>query len=483
MDFLDNTPDLSSPDGARKAIHDVHKAAKELRDDNGKLRANVETMATDLKAAQKALTEARLSLIAPAQGDSEMGRYIEGKGLRTTGRTTDKGVYLPGLQDDTARNDWQKEFQKACETYTLSTAAQGRPCKRALGHVHHIIAQAPGNIRRAFDSQSGSGGEFIPAPVLPLLEKDVIVRGQVMSLFQEIAVSSNSQTMPVISQGLRPYLKGTVTSDNPAQFEASSLGTAARTIAPKGMAVRTVLSDDADSDAIFDMVPLLREQALEALSYGIDDACVNGDTTSTHQDDLANWDPRGLFGSAGLGTSIDHRRAWIGLRARAYDQSATVDRSTYSFANFLADLADLATPRGIGGTEGNLIYMVSPEMYLSNIAGLDQVSLVANYGPQASVLNGEIAKLGGARVVLSDFITADLNASGLYDNTTKTKTGGLIFNASRHKMFTRQGRRLELQRDASRGITSIITTWRGTFMPVSSSATVKDVIWEYNLSS
>ena len=482
MDFLNDTPDLSSPEAARKVIHNVHKAAKELRDENGKLRANVEAMAADIKAAQKSLTEARAAMNAPAQGDSELGRYIEGKGLRFTGRETDSGVYLPGLQDDTARNSWQQEFQKACEDYTFATAALGRPCKRALGYVHHIIDQAPGDIRRAFDSQSGSGGEFIPAPVLPLLEKDVIIRGQVMSLFQDIPVSSNSQTMPVISQGLRPYLKGTVTSDNPAQFEASSLGTAARTIAPKGLAVRVCVDDDAAEDAIFDMIPLIREQAVEALVFGVDDAIVTGDRAASHQDAIASWDTRGLWGSTGLGTSIDHRRAWLGLRARAYDQSATVDRSTYSYANFLADLADLATPRGIGGTEGNLIYMMSPEAYLANVAGLDQVALVANYGPQASVLNGEIAKLGGARVVLSDMITADLAATGLYTGSGAT-TGALIFNASRHKMFTRRGRRVELQRDATRGITNVVCTWRGQFKAVSSSASVKDVVWEYNLSS
>ena len=482
MDFLDNTPDLSTPDGARKAIHDVHKAAKELRDENGKLRANMDAMTTDLKAAQKSLQEARASLAAPSKGDSELGRYITSKGIRTVGKENEHGVYLPGLLDDTARNDWQEEFQKACEDYTIATAALGRPHKKALSYVHHVMEQAPSAVRRAFDSQSGSGGEFIPAPVLSMLEKDVIIRGQVMSLFDEIAVSSNSQTMPVISNGLRPYLKGTVTSDNPAQFEASSLGTAARTIAPKGMAVRCVVDDDAAEDAIFDMIPLIREQCIEALVYGIDDAIVNGDSAATHQDTIASWDTRGLWGSSGLGTSIDHRRAWLGLRARAYDQSATVDRSTYSYANFLADLADLATPRGSGGTEGNLIYMISPEGYLANVAGLDQTSLVANYGPQASVLNGEIAKLGGARVVLSDMLTADLAASGLYTGSGST-TGALIFNASRHKMFTRRGRRVELQRDATRGVTNVVCTWRGQFKAVSSSSTVKDVVYEYNLSS
>ena len=116
------------------------------------------------------------------------------------------------------------------------------------------------------------------------------------------------------------------------------------------------------------------------------------------------------------------------------------------------------------------------------MAGLDQVSLVANYGPQASVLNGEIAKLGGARVVLSDMLTADLHTNGLYTGSGST-TGALIFNASRHKMFTRRGRRVELQRDATRGVTNVVCTWRGQFKAVSSSSTVKDVVYEYNLSS
>lgn len=482
MDFLNDTPDLSSPDAARKVIHDVHKAARELRDENGKLRADVEAMASDVKAAQKSLAETRAAMAAPSRTDSELGRYIEGKSLRFTGRENEHGVYLPGLLDDDVRNDWQEEIQRACEDYTIATAAMGgRSAKKALGYVHHIMAQAPSDIRRAFDSQAGSGAEFIPAPVLPLLERDVIVRGQVMSLFQEIAVSSNSQTMPIISAGLRPYKKGTVTSDNPAQFEASSLTTAERTIAPVGLAVRACIDDDAAADAVFDMIPLIREECTRALSYGIDDAIVNSDTTASHQDDLANWDTRGLWGSAGLGTSIDHRRSWLGLRARAYDQTATVDRNTYSYANFLSDVATLDAPRGVGGSEGELIAMMSPEAYFANVAGLDQVSTVNTYGPQASVLNGEIARLGGARIILTDFVTADLAASGLFTNSGAL-TGCLIFNASRHKMFTRRGRRVELARDATRGITNVVCTWRGVFKSIA-TGTTKDVVWEFNLSS
>ena len=83
--------------------------------------------------------------------------------------------------------------------------------------------------------------------------------------------------------------------------------------------------------------------------------------------------------------------------------------------------------------------------------------------------------------MLTDFVTADLNTAGNYDATTETKTGMILLNASRHKMYVRRGRRVELQRDATRGITHVVCTWRGLFKPLGSSTT-KDVHWAYNVA-
>lgn len=481
MDIKQDTPDLSTPEQAKRVLTEVHRAARELRDENGRLRADVEAMASDLKAAQKSLVEARAAAIKPGPHDSELGRYVTERGIRWTGAETKEGVYLPGLLDDDTRNEWQGEFQKACEDFNLiQTAMGGQVPQKAAARIRHLIRQAPENVQRAFDSQSGSGGEFIPAPVLPTLEREVIVRADVMSLFQEIAVSSNTQTLPIVSAGLRPYLKGTVSSDNPAQFEPSSLTTAERTISPRGLACRVVVDDDASEDAIFDMLPMLREEAVQALSYGIDDCIINGDTAASPADSYASWNARGLWGTSS-GGSIDHRKAWIGLRARANDVSNTTDRSTFSYATFLTDIGSLAAPRGLGGTEGELVAVMSPEAYFANVAGLDQVATLEKYGAAASVMQGEIARLGGARVILSDFVTADLNASGNYDGVTETKTGMLLLNLSRFKMYTRRGRRVELQRDSTRGITHVICSWRGIFKPLGGSTT-KDVHYAFNMS-
>ena len=122
MDYND-TPDLSTPEQAKRVIHEIHRAAKELRDENGKLRADIDSMASDLKSAQKSLAEARTAEARPIQGDTEVGRYVTGKGIRWTGGENDQGVYLPGLLDDDTRSEWHSDFQKACEDFNLIQTA------------------------------------------------------------------------------------------------------------------------------------------------------------------------------------------------------------------------------------------------------------------------------------------------------------------------------------------------------------------------
>ena len=49
------------------------------------------------------------------------------------------------------------------------------------------------------------------------------------------------------------------------------------------------------------------------------------------------------------------------------------------------------------------------------------------FGPQASVLQGQIASVLGMPIIMSRFLSSDLNAAGKYDNVTKTRSGLLIF--------------------------------------------------------
>ena len=118
-------PDLSTPEQAKRVLTEVHRAAQELRDNNGQLRADVDAMASDLKAAQKALVEARMTQARPSPADSELAKYVDQKGIRWTGRENQNGVHLNGLLDDDTNNEWQQTFQRACEDFNLMQTALG----------------------------------------------------------------------------------------------------------------------------------------------------------------------------------------------------------------------------------------------------------------------------------------------------------------------------------------------------------------------
>jgi hypothetical protein len=167
----------------------------------------------------------------------------------------------------------------------------------------------------------------------------------------------------------------------------------------------------------------------EALRDGTEDCLINGDTATSHGDTgLAAWNPRSRWNI--LGSSNDHRKAWIGWRQRAFDVDANVStaatdqNATQTVAGYIAALSGLTVPHAFG----DIVYITSPEHYLVKILTDTNVLTVDKYGPAATVLTGEVARIGGHPLILSEFVDKQYNTSGIYDDSTKTKTGLLIVN-------------------------------------------------------
>jgi hypothetical protein len=182
--------------------------------------------------------------------------------------------------------------------------------------------------------------------------------------------------------------------------------------------------------------------------------------------------------ASGLGGSNDHRKHWIGLRHRAFDTSCTVDSSgAQTFAGFMAARALLDAPHGVAG---DLVCITSAEYLITKMLQFSEVVTVDKFGPQASILTGQLANLAGIPVVVSDFMTADLNDSGLYDNSTTNKTSLLIANVSRFLVGQYRAASVELDREISNGVTNVVATRRVAFGTVDST-TKKNVALSYDL--
>ena len=481
---------LVTEEDARKALHDLWAKNADLTKENASTAKRMDLLAADLKAATKRLTEAEhraTSNLQGGEGEGDLKAFLKSDGtVRLRGESTDEDVWSDGLLDSEPVCRWQADLQDAVEQYTIVRAIRRGPypggpgdAPKALRRVQAIAARAPQSVKRIFTDSSGVGAEWVPDPMLAQLERTVTAERRVAALFQTMPMNSKNVILPFLTTGFRPYLKGQAASDDPAQYTSSSLTTAQRTFAAVGLAVRAQIDEDASEDSIIDSMGLIREELVRAIVDGEEDCIINGDTAGTHQDTISGWNIRSRWGASGLGGSDDHRRSWIGLRARATDVSNTTDRATFSFATFQADRGSLDSPLGLAG---DLVCITSIEAMLVTISKISEVIKVNEYGPLATIRTGQLGDLGGVPIVLSDFVDKELNASGVYDDSTKTKTGAVLANTTRFKLMERRGTSVELAKDITRGIFNMVATKRELFATVDSS-TAKNVHWAYNMAT
>lgn len=470
--------DLSTADAARKVLHDLVERQKNQSTAHEQLDAKV----ADLKSAVQTLHEKAAFSPSPVSGsENELKQFVREDGrVRAVGEATKEDGWMPGLLDSEPVCRWQADFQRAVEVRNIVRFARKDGKSPAADRaVKRLLDRAPDTVRRAFADSSGAGAEWIPDLVLPTVERDLTLQRRVAGLFQTMPMSAKDIKLPFLSTGFRPYLKGTVTGDDPAQYASSSLTTDQRNITAVGFAVRTQIDEDAAEDSIVDSYGIIRQELLTAIVDGEEDAIINGDT-GTHQDTgIANWDIRSRWGTTGLGSAADHRRAWIGLRARAADVSCTTDGSgAETYAGFMAGRAALDAPHGVAG---DLVCIVSPEYLLAKMVNFSEVLTVDKMGPNAFILSGQLASLGGVPLVISEFVDKAYNASGVYDNVTTNKTGFLLLNRQRFKLGVRRGSSVELDKDITRGIYNQVVTVREVLFTTDGS-TRKNVHWNYNHS-
>lgn len=407
------------------------------------------------------------------------------------------GERVPGLLTDTVTcGAWHERAKRHAQNASIVALVRSgarddltdprtvkRLAPKSIKRLNYWLRQGPDDlVKRVFTDTAGVGGEFIPDVTIP----DIVVHAGLLSaqlasgLLRQDPMSSSTVTNPFAGAGLTPYLMGKATADDPAQYSASTMDTDERQRTAIKWGVRSVVDADADEDSIVDSQRILIEQIGRAIALGRDDLLFNGDSTASHGDTgIANWNPRSVWSSGKLGSSVDHRRAYIGLRHRALDigSGATKDLSTMSSANILELRAKLEPPHG----GGDLVMFVPEEVLIKHILDLDEVATVDKYGSAASVLTGEVARLFGMRVVPAYMLTKDLNASGVYDHSTTTKGQMVIANIARWRWGVRRGLQVETDKDITRGVHNIVASRRDVLWSPDSTTT-RNVAYGYNIA-
>lgn len=446
---------------------------RSLKGDNATMQRASDDMAKKYREAMEQVESARRNIVRSPVGDDRdvVGRYRSGDKIALTTRTEkiDVGngravsVDLPGLLDDReVMTEWQRDLQSAVGQRAMLRLclAPGVATPNADAAVVRAASRAPVAVRdaifRAFADSSGAGAEWIPDVFSP----ELFMAFEIPSVFAD-AFPTTDLTGPTIKPKItgqpRLYLLGAdSTSDQPAILQATQVTTSNQTLAPPTLGMRAVIGMASAEDAALPVVSIVQQMLVKAHADGYEDAMVNGDTAGTHQDAIATWNIRSRWGSSGLGGSNDHRRAFMGFRALAYDRSATVDQSGgQTVAKVLEELVG-----GLGEyAAGNVLLATSPEVYFKKFATDSNVLTVDKFGPSASILRGAPASLGGRPILLSRFISADLATTGLYTGSGAT-SGVLAINRESFAHYRRRGPSVDITRTANTQTIEIVATQR-----------------------
>jgi HK97 family phage major capsid protein len=435
---------------------------------------NIEKQLSDLKTAQRLIEESQQ---APAVVDyapeSELKSFVKDDGSiqwsteakhveSSSGRRVT--VEEAGLLDTEANcSDWHKELKEIARDRHLARLIMPDPYTPKLdARLYRHLNKAPRAIlpaiQKAFNDQAGTGAEFIPDQFISDLYQEFQVPKRLRGLLNRVEAERNTLLIPRLNRGGRPYIKGEITVDSPlSQYTTSTASTGQKTINIKGLACSYVIDDAFAEDSAIAALPILSQQIVQDIEDAFEDCMINGDTAATHQDDIATWNIRSRWGASGLGGSADHRRSFVGMRAAANDQGNLDVSGTASGVTAAEILGGLSSLGELGA--GNIVMVCSPEFMLKHLMSLNEVKTLDVFGPQASIVNGQIASVFGVPVVMSRFMSADLFSTGLYTGSG-SQTGYLLFNTSSWYLYERRGIVLEQQKDISAGAIRLVATYR-----------------------
>jgi HK97 family phage major capsid protein len=474
------------------AVKQIMGELKTLRNNQDEKVAGIEKQVNAIKEAQRIMEESvyRADSAEITGTDDQLKKFVgeDGSIRWTTGKTRVKTatglstVTESGLLDtDENLSNWHVEMKRLANdrmmVRSMLVGDKSTP-KLDLAIARHL-AVAPRSIaaqisKANFDG-AGVGAELIPDQFLAQLHMKFEVPTVVRSLFNEVQMTSNTMLAPRIDRGGRPYIKGTVTSDNPALYPVSTVQMGQAQITAKGLATRYILDEELIEDSAVLLLPAMQRMIAKDMRDALEDAIINGDATATHQDDIANWNIRERWGASGLGGSNDHRRLFTGLRAASFDKSTTLDLSTSldksKMLQLIAKLGEYAS--------SDKVLIVSPEALYENLFGLDEVITIDKFGPQATILTGQLASIFGMPIVVSRFMSADLAATGKYTGSGST-TGMLCVSRESWNIFARRGIQIAQEQDITSGAYNMVATERLTFDSLDAS-TVKNVAFGFNL--
>lgn len=330
--------------------------------------------------------------------------------------------------------------------------------------------QSLGDFKKALDTAaSGGGAEWIPTDFSTTFYEMVRLDTRVASLFPMISMPTNPFKLPVEIGRISTYKQAEQTADTGQDKipvgDGSSI-TDNTTLTAVAQAGRVLTSKELEEDSIIPILPFIRQALVRSLAEGREDCIVNGDTAGSHED-------------TDITLATDRRKMYLGLRAMANDQTYKSDLATFNIGN----IRGLRGSMGKYGVNPNRLAIVCGVKGYMKLLSLAEVITLDKYGNNATILNGELAKLDGMPVVVSEWVRENLDATGIY-NVAGTKTVLHLVNRDSFIIGEKRPITTQLLSElyAESGQDALVATERHVFSPIYAIASNKSTWMGYNIA-
>lgn len=265
-------------------------------------------------------------------------------------------------------------------------------------------------------AESGGGTEWVPTDTLSSeLLYAIKLESKVATLFPSFNMPQSPYTWPILETPGTAYRAVENTDiSSLTNATASKLGTAKKQFDAEKVMGRVGWSAEINERSLVPMLPELKKALASAHANAKDYACVDGQITTVID---SGDDPSG--------DATDPRNCWDGIRRYASANTKMVDLGSDWDAEGLNSVRKLL---GAAGVAPDRCAWVCPiETYyelltLKDAAGAQLVLAPWLYGPSSTIITGKLGTIFGIPIVPSAYVRTDLNASGIYDGVTETKT-------------------------------------------------------------
>ena len=319
--------------------------------------------------------------------------------------------------------------------------------------------------------------EWIPVNLSRDYVESVWMAVELPQLFKRNTMTSPTFKLPYVGGRARAALMAETTTA--ADFNTQQALTSQRTssdvtFTARKLGVQQGYSDEIEQDAIVPTTELIMASIRDALAASIEDCTLNGSRTANNLDNAVGGSEKWVLGtqSSALG-----RDAWNGVRVGT-QTACKVD------ADGSLTAETLRTARKKMGRYGKkpseLIWVISINT-LMDVLNLPEVITVDKYGPNATIVQGEIGKIDNIRIVVSEFVYTDLATTGVYTGAGNTRTAMYLIWLPAWNYGDRRLLRIEQDRSIVAQHNIVVGSMRLDFEDLQGSETTE--AWIYDLAA